>query len=81
MPIELKHSTKGVINIKKKDQKYFLRCHVRRINPSKHHLEKIKNIDIKIVQRLDYNEIKFPVKEKDFHKIERKNNICIKEFS
>ena len=77
MPIELKHPKKGVINIKNKDQKYFSWCHVRHINPSIDHLGKIKNIDKKIVQRLDYNEIKFPVKEKDFIKIERKNNICI----
>ena len=37
MPIELKHSKKGLINIKNNDQKCFLWCHVRHINPSKEH--------------------------------------------
>ena len=37
VPIELKHPRKGLINIKKKDQKCFLWCHVRHINSSKDH--------------------------------------------
>ena len=37
LPIELKHPRKGLINIKNKDQKCFLWCHVRHINPSKEH--------------------------------------------
>ena len=37
LPIELKHPRKGLINIKNKDQKFFLWCHVRHINPSKDH--------------------------------------------
>ena len=42
LSIELKHSRKGLINIKNKDQKCFLWCHVRHINPSKDHPGKIK---------------------------------------
>ena len=37
LPIELKSSRKGLINIKNKDQKCFLWCHVRHINPSEEH--------------------------------------------
>ena len=37
LPTELKHPRKGLINIKNKDQKCFLWCHVRHINPSKDH--------------------------------------------
>ena len=33
LPIELKHPRKGLINIKNNDQKCFLWCHVRHINP------------------------------------------------
>ena len=33
--VELKSPRKGLINIKNKDQKRFLWCHVRHINPSK----------------------------------------------
>ena len=41
LPIELKSPRKGLINIKNKDQKCFLWCHVRHINPSKEHRETI----------------------------------------
>ena len=37
LPEKLKNSRKGLINIKNKDQKCFLWCHVRHINPSKEH--------------------------------------------
>ena len=39
LPVELRSPRKGLINIKKKDKKYFLWCHVRHINPSKEHPE------------------------------------------
>ena len=39
LPVELRSSKKGLINIKNKDQKCFLWCHVRYINPSKEHPE------------------------------------------
>ena len=81
MPIELKHPKKGLINIKNNDQKCFLRCHVRHINPLKEHPERIKKIDKEISCDLNYGEIEFPVKEKDFEKIEVQNNICINIFS
>ena len=41
LPIELKHPRKGLINIKNNDQKCFLWCHVRHINPIKKHPERI----------------------------------------
>ena len=54
----------------------FLWCHVRHINPSKEHPERIK----KTAEKLDFDGIKIPVQEKDFNKIEVKNNICINVF-
>ena len=33
LPVELRSPEKGLINIKNKDQKCFLWCHVRHINP------------------------------------------------
>ena len=80
LPIELRNPRKGLINIKNKDQKYFLWCHVRHINPSKENPERIKKIDKKLVSNLNYDGIEFPVQEKDFDKIEVKNNICINVF-
>ena len=41
LPLALGSSKKGLINIKNKDQKCFLWCHVRHINPSKEHPERI----------------------------------------
>ena len=36
--------------------------------------------DKKIAEKLDCNEIEFPVQENDFSKIEMKSNICINVF-
>ena len=80
LPVELRSPRKGLIKIKQKDKKCFLWCHVRHINPSKEHPERIKTADKKTAEKLDYGEIEFPVKEKDFNKIEVKNNICINVF-
>ena len=60
MPTEL------IINIKNKDEKCFLWCHVRYINPLKGHPERIRKIDREIASNLNYDKIKFPVEEKDF---------------
>ena len=40
-PVELRSPRKRLINIKKKDEKCFLWFHVRHINPSKEHPERI----------------------------------------
>ena len=94
LPVELKSQRKGLINIKSRDQKCFLWCHVKHINPSKEHPERIRKIDKKLakhitnpededewfISNLDYDGIEFPMQEKDFSKIEVKNNICINVF-
>ena len=58
----------------------FFTVHVRHINRSKEHPERIKQTDKKIAEKLDYDEIEFSVQEKDFSKIEVKNNKCINVF-
>ena len=50
------------------------------MNPSKDHPQRIKKTDKKIAEKLDYDGIEFPVQEKDFRKIEVKNNTCINVF-
>ena len=50
------------------------------INPVKVHPERITWDDKKLAKDLDYDGIEFPVQEKDFSKIETKNNICINVF-
>ena len=62
-PIELRSPKKGLINIKNKDQKYFLWCHVRHINPSKEHPGQIRKADKRLANNLNYDRIEFPVKE------------------
>ena len=80
LPVELRSPRKGPINIKNKDKKCFLWCHVRHISPSKEHPERTFKVDKKIAKTLDYDETEFPVQDKDFSKIETKNNICINVF-
>ena len=80
LPVELKSPRKGLINIKNKGQKCFSWCHVRHINPSKEHPEKILKTDKKIAEKLGYDGIEFHVQEKDFNKTEVKNNICINVY-
>ena len=92
-----KKSKKGLINIKTKDQKCFLWCHIRHINLSQEHARKMRKVvkklvkhitnpeeitqeDKELISNLDYDGIEFPVQEKDFSKIEVKNNICINVF-
>ena len=79
LSVELRSPRKGLINIKNKDKKCFLWCHVRHINPSKEHPEKNLKTDKKMAEKLDYDRIEFPVQEKDFKKIEVKN-ICTNVF-
>ena len=80
LPVELRSPRKGLMNIKNKDKKCFLWCHVRQINLLNKHPKRIfKNVK-KIVDKLNYDGIEFPVQEKDFNKIEIKNDICINVF-
>ena len=46
LPVELRSPRKGLINIKNKNQKCFLWCHVRHISPSNEHSERIRKIDV-----------------------------------
>ena len=71
---------KGLINIKNSDNKYFLWCHIRHLNPLKIHPERITKADKNMVNDLDYEGIKFPVSKKDYSRIEQKNNIFINVF-
>ena len=80
LPAVLRIPKKGPININNKDQKCFLWCHVRCINPVKIYPERIRREDKKLANDFDYDGVEFPVREKDFSKIETRNNICINVF-
>ena len=65
LPAELRSSKKGLINIKNNDQKCFLWCHVRHINPVKIHPERITGEDKELVNDVGFGIVEFPVQEKD----------------
>ena len=69
LPVELRSPRKGLINIKNKDQKCFLWCHVRHINPSKEHPERIKKTDKKLLKNLIMMELSFQCKKKILTKL------------
>ena len=50
--LNLRSPRKELINIKNKDQKCFLWYHVRHINPSKEHPERIRKINKKLVKHI-----------------------------
>ena len=79
LPEELRNPMKGLINPKNTDNKCFLWCHNRHLNPLIVHPERITKADRESVKRLDYTGITFPVTVKDIYKIEKQNkiNICV----
>ena len=55
-------------------------CHVRLLNLTKNNPQRIKKVDRKIAEQIDYSGIEFPVKEKDYPSIEQKDNINLSAF-
>ena len=65
LPVELKSPRKGLINIKNKDEKCFLWCHVRHINPSKEYLGRIKKkLTKNFLKSLIMMELSFPYRKR-----------------
>ena len=58
----------------------FLWCHIRHLNPLNKTLQRITKSDKKMVNYLYYRGINFSLSKKDYSKIEKKNNICMKVF-
>ena len=80
LPEELRNSKKGLNNLKNEDDKCFLWCHVKHLNPQKDHPERIKLSDREFAKRLDYSGITFPVTIKQIPQIERQNGLNINVF-
>ena len=66
LPDELKNSRKGLINIQNDDNKYFLWCHIRHLNLIYKNLRRITKKDKKLVSKLNYEGVYFPVSKKDY---------------
>ena len=71
LPTELQNSAKGLINLKNKDNECFRWCHIRHLNPQDKYPQRIKNVDKKMVNELNYKDIEFPVTIKQINKIEK----------
>ena len=77
LPDKLRNSKKCLINTKNDDNKCFLWCNIRYLNPLKTHPERV---DREMVNGLDSGDIKFHVSKKGYSRIEKKNNIAISVF-
>ena len=70
-----------MINIQSNDDNECLKwCLVRYLNRANHHPARITKADKDFAKRLGFKDIKFPVKIRDIHKIEKKNSIGISVF-
>ena len=77
---KLKNSVKGLINLKNKDHKCFMWYHVRLINPTNSHPERINKQDKKIAANLNYSDIEFPLNISDYELIENRFEMNINVF-
>ena len=77
LPNELKHSKKGLINIKNNDNKCFLWCHIRHLNLVDNNPQRITKEDKEFISKLNYEKVDFSVSKKDYSKIEMLTKICI----
>ena len=57
LPKAINNSMKDLINLKNKDHKCFMWCHVRLINPQNRNAERINKQDKKIAANLNYSDI------------------------
>ena len=81
LPKELEHPKIELINIQNTDDNECCKWSlVRYLNPSDHHLSRIKKAVKNFAKKLDFGDIKFPVKIRDIHKIGKENSISISVF-
>ena len=80
LPMDLRNTKKGLINIKNEDNECFRWCHIRHLNPQEKNPQRIKKEDKEMIEKLDYSGIKFPISKKDYNKIEKKNGIRVNVF-
>ena len=81
LPKGLNHPRKGLINIKYIDDNKCVKCClVRYLCPVDHNPKRISKADRDFDKKIDFKDIKFPVKVRHIHKIEKKNSIGISVF-
>ena len=80
LPTELRNPKKGLINIKNKDAECFRWCHIRHLNPQEKDPQRIKKEDKKMINKMNYEGIEFPISQKHYDKVEKQNSIRINVF-
>ena len=80
LPEELRNSRKGLINLQNDDNRCFLWCHVRHLNPIENNPQRVKETDKAFAKELDYTGVTFPVTIRDMSKIEKQNKININAY-
>ena len=81
LPKELDQPKKGLFNIQNTDDNVCFKWSiVRYLNPANHQPARITKADKDFAKKLDFKEMKFPVKIRDIHKIEKNNSIGISVF-
>ena len=80
LPEELRNSRKGLINLKNTDNKCFLWCHFRHLNPIEKNPQRVTQGDKAVAKKLDYTGVTIPVTIRDIPKIEKQNQININVF-
>ena len=80
LPEELRHHRKGLINLQNDDNRCFLWCHVRHLNPIENNPQRVKKSDRELGKRLDYSGVTFPVTIREMDKTEKQNKININVF-
>ena len=63
LPMELRNSKKGLINMKNEDEECFRWCYIGHINPQIKYPERIKKEDKKMINELNYDGIDFPLSQ------------------
>ena len=80
LPEELRHHRKGLINLQNDDNRCFLWCHVRHLNPVQKNPQRVTQKDRGIAKTLDYSGVTFPVIIREMDKTEKGNKININAY-
>ena len=77
LPMELRNSKKGLINMKNEDEECFKWCHIKHLNAQTKYPERIKKEDKKMINELNYDGIYFHLSRKHYNKVEKQSSIRI----
>ena len=78
LPKELNQSRKRLINIQNiNDNECFKWSIVRYLNPANHHPARITKGDKNFAKKIDFKDVKYLVKIRDIHKIEKKKRSAL----